>query len=134
MFSRLRRFTPIALTLLILVLLFFTVTGSHGAIRLWGMGHELQALETRNRELETQITDLTNKITALERSEFELERTAREGLGLARPDETVYLFHGQESAGGSGSRGGEPSESAAAGRVGAPNMARGTTDHPRGAQ
>jgi cell division protein FtsL len=52
--------------------------------------HEIEALQQDNAQLSMEIT-------ALRQSPLAIERLAREQLGLARPDETVFLIREPEA-------------------------------------
>ena len=89
--------TPIALSLLVVVLVVFTTFGSHGLLHLREMNSELAVLETKNADLERQIAQLTHLVNEIKHSRYTLERKAREELGLSRPDEMVYIFSEKDS-------------------------------------
>ena len=81
---------------LVVLIAFFAVFGSHGLLRLIKVNHELQTLEQQNNVLQSEITQLRNTIFALDKSDAALEKTAREDLGLSKPDEIVYIFSRSE--------------------------------------
>ena len=76
----------------IVVLSLFTVAGNHGLLRLFEVQGELRMLAEQNSKIESEIITMNNKIYAIRRSEFALEKNAREQLGLSKPGEIVYIF------------------------------------------
>lgn len=83
--------TAIFFTLAGLMVLYFTVAGSHGLLHLQKINNELALLADKNRELESEILDFENRVYGIKTNRFELERTVRQDLGYARPSEIVYL-------------------------------------------
>lgn len=86
------RITSIILVAVTLLVVFVTVTGNHGVLRLFRLSEELEQLRQKNGELESEIIDLTNNVYALRESNRVLEKNAREQLGLSKPGEIVYIF------------------------------------------
>ena len=54
--------------------------------------NEVHLLEEKNRQLGEGIADAQNQIYGIEQSATVLEKKAREELGLAKPNEIVYIF------------------------------------------
>lgn len=77
---------------LALSLCVITVLGKHGLVELYQLTRESRLLETKNLELESEIIELRNTKFALEHSDVELEKHAREELGLSKPGEIIYIF------------------------------------------
>jgi cell division protein FtsB len=75
-----------------LVLLFFTILGDHGVLRLLQVNAELKDLDEQNNKLESEIIEIKNKSFAIGHSDFALEQNAREQLGLSKPGEIIYIF------------------------------------------
>jgi cell division protein FtsB len=84
--------TPVALFCIAVMLLFFTVTGNHGVLQLQRINNELEAYDRKNGQLESDIHDVQTRISQLQHDDSALEKIAREELGLARRNETVYIF------------------------------------------
>ncbi|MDR0966477.1 MAG: septum formation initiator family protein [Myxococcales bacterium] len=65
----------------------------NGGLRAQGrLQDEIADYERRNRELEQENQQLSLEIGALSGNPKVLERTAREALGLVRPDEVIFHF------------------------------------------
>lgn len=86
------RLTLFALNLIALMVVFYTVFGSHGLLHFRELKSELRSIERTNTELEEKITFYQEELDALKRSDEALEKKAREELGLARENEVVYSF------------------------------------------
>ena len=84
--------TPKILLGIALLLLLVTIAGNHGLLHLQKINNELRQLEGKNLSLQSEITALEHRIFALQNDDAELERVAREELGLSRTGEIVYIF------------------------------------------
>jgi cell division protein FtsB len=69
-----------------------SVFGDRGILNLVGKRRQVEALRAELDELRAENLRLSSEITALRTSPRAIERLAREELGLARPDETVFLI------------------------------------------
>ncbi len=86
------RVSSVILSILIALLVLFTVAGNHGLMELIHLSGEIAMLNSENRELESEIVDIQNKIYGVSNSDLVLEQRAREQLGLSKPGEIVYIF------------------------------------------
>jgi len=68
------------------------VFGDRGLLNLVEKRRQVEALRHEIEDLRTENARLSSDITALRQSPLAIERLAREELGLARPDETVFLI------------------------------------------
>lgn len=73
-------------------ILFFTVFGERGLLRIYEMNKEKQRIELRVAELRVENQQLAQTITALHNDRNQLERIARKELGLVKPNEIIYQF------------------------------------------
>jgi cell division protein FtsB len=73
-------------------ILFFTVFGERGLLRIYEMKQEQQRIEHAVSELQTENQKLRLSIEALRNDRHHLERIARKELGLVRPNEIIYQF------------------------------------------
>ena len=69
-----------------------SVFGDRGVLSMLGEREKVDALQGELEELRQENARLSAEITALRTSPRAIERLAREELGLARPDETVFLI------------------------------------------
>jgi cell division protein FtsB len=69
-----------------------SVFGDRGLLNLVERRRQVEALRLEIEALRAENTKLVGEITALRQSPRAIERLAREELGLARPDETVFLI------------------------------------------
>jgi cell division protein FtsB len=73
-------------------ILFFTVFGERGLLRIYEMKQEKQRIERSVAELRLDNQKLRLSIEALHSDRHQLERIARKELGLVRPNEIIYQF------------------------------------------
>ena len=73
-------------------ILFFTVFGERGLLRIYEMRQEKQRIERSVADLRIENQKLCLSIEALRSDRHQLERIARKDLGLVRPNEVIYQF------------------------------------------
>lgn len=73
-------------------ILFFTVFGERGLLRIYEMRQEKQRIERGVADLRAENMKLRRSIEALHSDRHQLERIARKELGLVRPNEVIYQF------------------------------------------
>ena len=73
-------------------MLMFTVAGDHGLLYLQRMDQEVQSLKEKNEELSRESSAISREIDDVRRDTSVLEQKGREELGLAKPNEIVYIF------------------------------------------
>lgn len=78
--------------IIISVFLFFFLNGSDGMIALFNAYRENKQLETKISDLNETIDSLKVTIEKLKTDTTYIEKMAREKLGMAGKDETVYKF------------------------------------------
>lgn len=80
----------------LLFILFFTVFGERGLLRINDLKRELNQINTRSAELREANAKLAQEIALLHNDRRYLERRARKDLGLVRPNEIIYQFPAQQ--------------------------------------
>ena len=75
-----------------------SVFGDRGMLNLMSKRQQLGTLRAELEGLREENARLTAEIAALRTSPRAIERLAREELGLARPDETVFLIREESPA------------------------------------
>lgn len=73
-------------------ILFFTVFGERGLLRIYEMRLEKKRIAEKVTELTTENEALKTEIAALHNDRYYLERIARKDLGLVKPNEIIYQF------------------------------------------
>ena len=68
------------------------IYGSTGAVRVWHMKLEIEALERDLTQLRAQTEKLTETVERLRNDPHAIETLAREELGMTRPGETILKF------------------------------------------
>ena len=76
----------------ILFILFFTVFGERGLLRIYHLTQEKQETQKRFEELKVENENLKREIEALKTDRRYLESIARKDFGLVRPNEIIYQF------------------------------------------
>ena len=77
-------------------ILFFTVFGERGLLRINDLKRELHRINERSAELREANAKLGQEIALLHNDLRHLERRARKDLGLVRPNEIIYQFPAQK--------------------------------------
>jgi cell division protein FtsB len=75
-----------------------SVFGDRGILNLVGKRRQVEALRGELEGLRAENARLSSEIVALRTSPRAVERLAREQLGLARPDETVFLIREEDAS------------------------------------
>jgi cell division protein FtsL len=83
----------------VIALVVGSVFGDRGILNLLQKRRQVEALRAELEGLRGENARLAAEIAALGGSERAIERLAREELGLARPDETVFLIREEGAAG-----------------------------------
>jgi len=86
------RLTTLIFLLLSVLMMLFTVAGNHGLLHLQRMDQEVRSLQEKNEELSRESAEVARKIAEVKNDEHVLEQKGREELGLAKPNEIVYIF------------------------------------------
>jgi cell division protein FtsB len=76
----------------ILFILFFTVFGDRGLLRIYHMSREQEEIQKRIEELKAENEKLKREIEALKSDRRYLESIARRDFGLVRQNEIIYQF------------------------------------------
>ena len=76
----------------ILFILFFTVFGERGLLRIYHLSKDRQELQKKAGELRTENDRMKREIEALKGDRRYLESIARRDFGLVRPNEVIYQF------------------------------------------
>jgi cell division protein FtsB len=73
-----------------LLLSLLAMVGERGFWEVYKYSRHLQRLENRVRTLEEESQRLQRQVTELRSDPYQVEKLAREDLGLARPDEFIF--------------------------------------------
>jgi cell division protein FtsB len=77
---------------IILFILYFTVFGERGLLRIHHLTQEKKQIEERVVALQAENEQLKREIEALKSDRRYLESIARKDFGLVRPNEIIYQF------------------------------------------
>jgi cell division protein FtsL len=93
-----RRAWVLGTAIALLALAVGSVFGDRGILNLVHKRQQVEQLRGELESLRTENARLASEVRALRSSPRAVERLAREQLGLARPDETVFLLRQEEPA------------------------------------
>jgi cell division protein FtsB len=96
-----RRFYIIP-AVIILFILFFTVFGERGVLRIYHLAREKEDIQKKAALIRTENEQLKREIEALKSDRRYLESIARKEFGLVRPNEIIYQFPSKTAAGQKG--------------------------------
>lgn len=75
-----------------LVAALFSLFGDDSYGRMQSLERSLSAQQQKNEELRTHVSDLKRDVYGLQHDDRILEKAARNELGMARPDEMIFIF------------------------------------------
>jgi cell division protein FtsB len=73
-------------------ILFFTVFGDKGLLRIYELRHDKNRIDTRLADAKVENEKIKLEIIALKSDKRYLERIARKDFGLVRSNEVIYQF------------------------------------------
>jgi cell division protein FtsB len=73
-----------------LLLSLLAMAGERGFFEVYQFSRHLKRVESRIRVLEEENEHLRRQVTGLRSDPYQVEKLAREELGLARPDEIIF--------------------------------------------
>jgi cell division protein FtsB len=73
-----------------LLLSLLALAGDRGFFEVYQFHHHLRHVESRIQALEVENERLRTQVTGLRGDPYQIEKLAREDLGLVRPDEIVF--------------------------------------------
>ncbi|RNC69572.1 MAG: septum formation initiator family protein [Desulfuromonadales bacterium] len=76
----------------ILFILYFTIFGERGLLRIYHLSNEKEQIREKVGEIRSENDKLKREIEALKTDRRYLESIARKDFGLVRPNEIVYQF------------------------------------------
>ena len=75
-----------------LVAVLFSLFGDDSYGRMQSLEKSLSAQQQKNNELHAHVSELKRDVYGLQHDDRILEKAARNELGMARPDETIFIF------------------------------------------
>lgn len=94
-----KRYGPFLLILVVLVTALFSLFGDGSFDRLRKLSMSLEEQRTQNSSTRRQLASLEKEIYGLKYDDRELEKAARNELGMARHGELVFVFDNFVEAG-----------------------------------
>jgi cell division protein FtsB len=82
----------------ILFILFFTVFGERGLLRIYHLSKDREELQKKAEAIKSENERMRREIEALKGDRRYLESIARRDFGLVRPNEVIYQFPAAQTA------------------------------------
>ncbi len=87
-----RRFAPLAVMLSALLTVILSLFGEDNYSRLEGLKKGVIRQQEENSKISERVSELREQVSLLRNDPRALEKAARNELGLARPNEQVFIF------------------------------------------
>ncbi len=87
-----KEWAPLAVTVCALLTVVLSLFGQDNYSRLASLKRAVEEQSIENQELRQKVETLRVRVSALREDPRELEKAARNELGLARPNEQVFIF------------------------------------------
>lgn len=81
-----------------LVAALFSLFGDESYGRMQSLKRSLGAQQQKNDELRSHLGDLKREVSGLQHDDRILEKAARNELGMAKPNEMIFIFENQKGA------------------------------------
>jgi len=92
------RFAPIVFFLFGCLILTLSLFGAGGLPSLDVVKSSLISQQSKNEELRNQVSSLRSFASELSTNDRTLEKAARNELGMARPNEKIFIFEDEDKA------------------------------------
>lgn len=89
---------PVIILGVAIVLALVSLFGEQGVGRLAELRRSVELQSERNIELEQEVSTIKREIIELKHDDRALEERARRELGMARPNERIYIFEDGEGS------------------------------------
>lgn len=93
-----KHYAALVVLLLATVAVLFSIFGEGGYTRLTVLQKSLEAQKLKNHELEANVSQLSTQVRGILHDSRVLEKAARNELGMARPDELIFIFEKQKDS------------------------------------
>ena len=90
------RLLPYMLLLIAGVVAYFSFFGDEGYAKLTSLRESLTSQQEKNREASNEVKKLRRDVRSLQSDPREIEKAARNELGMARPNEVILFFNHQK--------------------------------------
>lgn len=92
-----QRFAPILFFVVGCLIIALSILGAGGLPSLEAARASLQSQEEKNEELREQVNALRSFASEISTNNRTLEKAARNELGMARPNEKIFIFEDEDS-------------------------------------
>ena len=86
-------FKNFSLSLVVILILFFTIFGKNGLLELFNFQSKYKNLQDKLISIESNLQQETDILFGLSNSPDYLEQVSREDLGLSKDGEIIYIYH-----------------------------------------
>jgi cell division protein FtsB len=83
---------PVVILFLALTLCLLAFLGDESFTKLQSLRKDLQGESVDNQKMQGYVEKLKREVWSLKKDDRLIEKSARENLGMARPDEKIFLF------------------------------------------
>lgn len=93
-----RKYLPLLFLACAVITALVSFLGDNSYSKLQALRNGLLVQREENQKLESYVNDLKREVQGLNQDPRVLEKAARNELGLARPNETIFLFEESDAA------------------------------------
>ncbi|MBX7138910.1 MAG: septum formation initiator family protein [Oligoflexia bacterium] len=86
------KISPTIILFVCAVAVIVSLLSASGISRITALRQGVDSQRQYNHELEGQVQDLDRQVKGLQRGGRDLEKAAREKLGMSAPDEMIFIF------------------------------------------
>ena len=87
-----KQYAPFIVVVLAIIVAIFTIFGDESYTKLAQIISSITRQKEKNDVLRGHVDGLKSKVQGLQQNDRELEKAARSELGMARPNEQIFLF------------------------------------------
>lgn len=87
-----KKIPPVLVLLVALIVAFLCIYGDNSFEKLASLRKSLEVQREKNIDLNVEVTELKREVRDLHSSSREIEKAARNELGMARPNELIFFF------------------------------------------
>ena len=92
-----KQYVPLIVVGLAIITALFTIFGDGNYSKLSQLRASIESQKEKNDVLRSRIDGLQKQVDGLQQDDRELEKAARNELGMARPNELIFLFDDEKN-------------------------------------
>ena len=94
-----KKIPPVLVLFVALIVAFLCIYGDNSFEKLASLRKSLEVQREKNIDLGIEVNELKREVHDLHSSSREIEKAARNELGMARPNELIFFFDKESKAG-----------------------------------